>query len=284
MTTQTYESTRVQTKPVSFGRVLHSEWIKFWSLRSTYWALGVTLVAMVLMAMLMAFSANSMAGVDIEGVPQLDGAFVLATAYYMAQISVAVLGVLVISGEYSTGMIRSSFAATPTRLPVLAAKATVVAVVSFLLGVASLLVAWAVTTPMLADGVPAADLTDSGTLQVIWGTGIYLAGLALLAFGLGAILRHSAGAIAAVLGVMLLLPIIVDLLSLWLDVFADISPYLPVRNGTGAGEVIILDGASAVEQFGASQMLGPWQGLAVFGAYVVVTLVLAAVLVRRRDA
>lgn len=284
MTTQTQQPTAVETKPVSFGRVLHSEWIKFWTLRSTYWALGVTLVAMVLMAMLMAFSANTMADVDMVGVPEIDGTFVLASSYYMAQISVAVLGVLVISGEYSTGMIRSSFAAAPGRLSVLAAKATVVAVVSFLLGVASLLVSWLVTTPMLADGVPAADLTDSGTLQVIWGTGLYLAGLALLGFGLGAVLRHSAGAIAAVLGIMLLLPIIIDLLSLWLDFFSDIAPYLPVRNGAGAGEVIILHGTGAADSLGMGELLGAWEGFGFFGAYIAVVLVLAAVLVRRRDA
>src|SRR5699024_5985525 len=174
MTTQTASPPTVAIHPVSFPRIVRSEWIKFWSLRSTYWALAATLVAMVLMSLLMAVGA-SQAAQNPEFGPGPDGAMVISLSYAMAQLAIAVLGVLMISGEYSTGMIRSTLTAVPARIPALAAKAVIITVVSFVVGVVGVMLSYVITAPMLGDAGGAADLGDPEVQRLIWGTGLYLA-------------------------------------------------------------------------------------------------------------
>lgn len=278
-------SAPVTVRPVGFGRVLRAEWIKLWSLRSTYWTVAGTLLAMLLLALLMAVAASAVAsdGSFDPAEVGLDGLTVLGTAYGMAQLVIAVLGVLVITGEYSTGMIRSSFAAVPTRLPVLAAKAALVALVSFAVGVIGIALAYVATMPMLADAGGAADLGDPDTLRMFWGTGLYFAGVGLFGLAIGTLLRHSAGAIATVVGILLLLPTVLQFAMNGLDWLRDAYPYLP----TTAGDRIITAGATSAEMAGMAgmpELLDPWAGYGVFMIYVVVALVAAAVLVRRRDA
>ena len=267
--------------PVSFPRVVRAEWLKLWTLRSTYWATGTTLLVMVVMSVLMAFAASQSAENPEFGMGP-SGTMVLGFSYTMAQLVVAVLGVLAITGEYSTGMIRSSLTAVPARVPVLAAKALVLAVVSFVLGVLGVTLSYLLTAPLLSDAGGAADLGDPDVLQIFWGTGLYLMGVALLGLGIGALLRHSAGAIAAVLGILLLASTIVQLLSMWLDGFADVYPYLP----STAGERIVSPDTGELGEAAAMGMtvLGPWEGYGVFMIYVVLALGAAAVLLRRRDA
>jgi ABC-2 type transport system permease protein len=175
-------------------------------------------------------------------------------------------------------MIRSTLAAVPTRLPMLAAKAVLVAVVGFLLGVVGVALAYVASYPLLgADGV--ADLADPEVQRIFWGTGLYLAAVGLLGLGVGALLRHTAGAITFVLGVLLLLSTIWQLLMMTSDWFTKSYPYLP----SAAGERIAApEVADAVAE--APQALAPWTGYGVFMVYVVVVLGLAAVLLRRRDA
>ncbi|MEE6281323.1 ABC transporter permease subunit [Georgenia sunbinii] len=270
----------VTVRPVSFPRVMRSEWLKFWSLRSTYWAIGATLVSMVLMALLMAFglSQSAEAGFDAG----LDATMVLGLTYSMAQLVIAVLGVLMISGEYSTGMIRSTLAAVPSRLPVLGAKAILIVVVSFVVGVIGVGLSYLVTAPMLSDVGGAADLGDPDVLRMFWGTGLYLAAVGLFGLAIGALLRHSAGAIATVLGILLLLPIIFQLAMGAVDFLQDFYPYLP----TTAGERIIAIDSPGMEMAmqGIPPLLDPWAGLGVFAIYIAVALTAAAVLLRRRDA
>ncbi len=275
----------VAVRPVGLGRVLRSEWIKLWSLRSTYWTIALTLLAMVMLAVLMAFAAGAVAseGSFAPDEVGLDGLTVLGTAYGMAQLVIAVLGVLVVTGEYSTGMIRSSLTAVPTRFPVLAAKAVLVAVVSFVVGVVGIALSYVLTMPMLADAGGAADLGDPGTLRMFWGTGLYLAGVGLFGLAIGTLVRHSAGAIAVVVGILLILPTVLQVAMNGLEWLRDIYPYLP----TTAGERIIALGGPAEDMMGMPGMpalLDPWVGYGVFLAYVVVALLAAAVLLRRRDA
>ena len=270
----------VTVNPVTFPRVLRAEWIKFWSLRSTYWTIGATLVAMVLMSLLMAFGASQSAEAGFDS--GLDGAMVIGLSYSMAQLAIAVLGVLIITGEYSTGMIRSSLAAVPSRVPVLAAKAILIALVAFVVGVLGVALSYVITMPMLSDAGGAAPLGEPQTLRIFWGTGLYLAAVGLFSLAIGALLRHSAGAIATVLGVLLLLPTIVQLAMNALDWMRDLYPYLP----TTAGERIIAIDSPGMEMaaMGMPELLAPWAGLGVFAIYVVVGLIAAAVLLRRRDA
>jgi len=211
----------------------------------------------------------------------LDSTLVIGVSYAMAQLAIAVLGVLIITGEYSTGMIRSSFAAVPTRWPVLVSKAVVITLIAFVTGVVGVGLAYLVTAPMLGNIGGPASLTDPDTLQVFWGTGLYFVGVALLSLAIGALLRHTAGAVATSLGVFFLLPIIAQLVGAWIDFVARISPYLPPT----AGEQIIMSPPEDPMMQGMGvTMLSPWAGIGVLGLYVVVLFTLALVLLRRRDA
>lgn len=265
----------VTVSPVTFPRVLRSEWIKLWSLRSTYWSVLATLLAMVLIATVMALA--TVVGAD-EGTGAPGGEAAIGLGYTFAQVVVAVLGALMITGEYSTGMIRSSLAAAPRRTPVLAAKAVLIATVGFVLGVLGVALSYLVTYPMLGSQ-DVADLADPDVLRIFWGTGLYLAGVGLLGLGLGALIRHTAGAITAALGILLLLSTLVQLLMLASDWFTGIYPYLP----STAGERIAAPEVTAAVA-GAPTVLAPWTGFAVFMVYVAVTLIAAAVMLRRRDA
>lgn len=277
MSTQTVEragaAPRVPVKPVSFPRVLRSEWIKMWSLRSTYWTVLATLAAMVLIALMLGVASR----VEGDGVGP-DGTMAIGMGYSFAQVVVAVLGVLTITGEYSTGMIRSTLAAVPTRLPALAAKAVLVAGVGFLLGVVGVAVSYVVSYPLLGADA-AASLSDPEVQRIFWGSGLYLSGVGLLGLAVGTIIRHTAGAVTLILGVLLLLATMWQLLMMTSDWFTRSYAYLP----STAGERIAapeVTGAVA----GAPQALAPWTGYGVFMIYVAVTLLLAAVLLRRRDA
>ena len=274
-TTAAIPGRRVDVSPVTFPRVLRSEWIKLRSLRSTYWSAAATVLAMVLIATVMALAT----AVGAEGADDVPGGeAAIGLGYTFAQVVVAVLGALMITGEYSTGLIRSSLAAAPRRTPVLAAKAVLIAAVGFVLGVLGVTLSYLVTYPVLG-GQEAADLADPDVQRIFWGTGLYLAGVGLLGLALGALIRHTAGAITAALGVLLLLSTVVQLLMLASDWFTGIYPYLP----STAGERIASPEVTAAVD-GAPDVLAPWTGFAVFMAYVAVTLVSAGVLLRRRDA
>ena len=260
---------------VSFPRVLGSEWIKFTSLRSTVWTIAVTLVVMVGFSLLMAWGMTfASEGSDGQGIPAEEASMMAAvsvvTSYGLAQIVVAVWGVLVISGEYSTGQIRSTLTAVPTRLPVLGAKALLMTIASFIVGALGVALSVLATAPILSSNDMSLDLGDSATLEMLLGVPLYLTGITLLALGIGALVRHSAGGIAVVLGLIIVLPI---LTQIPLDFIDTIAPYFP----SAAGERIVMG-----EMTGAT--LTPWQGYGVFMIYVVVALAAAGVLLRRRDA
>ncbi|MDP3967929.1 MAG: ABC transporter permease [Nocardioides sp.] len=260
-------------KPVSFPRILHSEWIKLWSLRSTYWTVLATLAAMVLIAVMLGVA--SLAD-DAAVVP--DGQMAIGMGYTFAQVVVAVLGVLTITGEYTTGMIRSTLAAVPTRLPALAAKAVLVAAVGFILGVVGVALSYLASYPLLgADG--AATLSDPEVQRIFWGSGLYLAGVGLLGLAIGTIIRHTAGAITLILGLLLLLSTMWQLLMMTSDWFTKSYAYLP----STAGERIASPDMSSVVAEGP-QALAPWTGFGVFMLYIAVAFLIAGVLLRRRDA
>jgi ABC-2 type transport system permease protein len=259
---------------VTFPRVLHSEWVKLVTLRSTYWTVGATVVVMVLIALLLGAASQVE---TTTGAPGPDGEMAIGLGYSFAQVVVAVLGTLMVTGEYATGMIRSTLVAVPRRLPALAAKALLITAVGFLLGVVGVALSYLVSLPLL--GAAAADLGDPEVQRIFWGTGLYLAGVGLFGLGVGALLRHTAGAITVTLGVLLMLGTVMQLLMLASDVFMDLYPYLP----TTAGERIVTPAGDVVPGDGPG-MLGPWEGYAVFMAYVTAALASAAALLVRRDA
>jgi ABC-type transport system involved in multi-copper enzyme maturation permease subunit len=179
--------------------------------------------------------------------------------------------VLVISSEYTTGQIRASLGAVPQRRIMLAAKVIVFAVVTFVVGLIACLSAFAIGQSIFTAKNAGVSLGDPGVLRAVIGGALYLAVLGVLGIGLGAILRRTAGAIATLVGLLLVLPILVNFLpSPWND---DVGKYLPAQAG-GAIFQVVRDGNN----------LGPWAGFAVFCGYAAAALLLGGFLLHRRDA
>ncbi|MGO4594031.1 ABC transporter permease subunit [Leifsonia sp. 2TAF2] len=268
---------------LNFFRVVRSEWIKLRTLRSTFWTLISAVVLVVGIAALVAFAIPDKTTL-LARVPATQHAAVEAQAagftltaatagLTFASLVIAVLGVLVISGEFSTGMIRASFTAVPRRFPVFAAKTLVLFVVAFVVGLISSALSWAVAVPVLTGKGYTGDLFAADTLWAILGAGVYLGLVAVFALGVGAILKSTAGGIAGALGVLLVLPIIAGLVSgltqtQWL---ADAQRYLLSNAGQGMSGV-------------ANGGVEPWVNVLTVLAWTVVSFVVGAVLLQRRDA
>jgi ABC-2 type transport system permease protein len=274
------ETTSQASPPVNdvrltFPRVVRSEWIKFRTLRSTIWTLAITLLLMVGIVTL--FSAILASQETQRGGPSSIDVFTIAAS--MASLAVVVLGVLVITGEYSTGMIRSTLAAVPRRLPALWAKGVVLTASILLVSTVAVGISLGVMQLFLGAKGLAPDLADGETVRILVGVPLYLTAIALLAFAIGALLRHSAGALATVLGLLL---VIENLFLIPWKPLQHISPFLP---GT-AGSKILMPQAeiNTMSQGAVGAALGPWQGYAVLLAWVAVLLTAAAVLLRRRNA
>ncbi|MFC7404914.1 ABC transporter permease subunit [Georgenia alba] len=259
-----------------FSGVMRGEWIKLFSLRSTWWTLGITVLVMVLFALVQASSLDFMMdNPQMSAVAEnLHGAEIVTAGYAFGAVAIGVLGSLLVTGEYSTGMIRSTLAAVPTRLPVLVAKAIALVVVSAVTAALSIAGTQLATTSMLAEYDLVPPLDQETTWQIYGGMAFFFVAVALLGLGAGAILRHSAGTITAVLSALLLLPIVLTFINAeWVQ---DVSDYVPLN---AAGAFLSVSGAIDGEA-----ALTPWEGVAVVGAYPLVALVAGAVLLRRRDA
>ncbi|AXG82196.1 ABC transporter permease [Streptomyces paludis] len=259
-------------------RVLRSEWAKFWSLRSSWITLGVAVVLLVALgAIASATYSPGAAGDGGNGGPPGPGAgtqdavSLALLGVTFASLAAGVLGVLLAAGEYSTGMIRSTLAAVPRRLPVLWSKAAVIGPVILVVTSAGALAAFALGTLGLRGEEIALSLGDSGVLRSLAGAGVYLALVAVLGVALGMLLRSSAGAIAVLVGVLLILP---GLASLLPDSLYDtINPYFPGNAGSAV---------YALHQ--SSGALSPGAGLAVFAGWVALALAGAALRLVRTDA
>ncbi|MEV8327052.1 ABC transporter permease [Kitasatospora sp. NPDC056731] len=256
-------------------RVLRSEWAKLWSLRSTWITLGLGLLFLVAFGLIAAFQFKSRI---TSGRPMDRGDFADASALSLslfgtnfAQLAFGVLGVLVAAGEYSTGMIRSTLAAVPRRLPVLWSKAAVYGVVVLLLGTIGVFVAFAADSGILSGTRAAMTFSDAGVLRGLLGAGLYLALVGVIGVALGALLRSVAGGISVLVASLMLVPGLISLLpSSWQD---HISPYLPSH----AGEAMFALHHDATT-------LSPAAGLAVFLLWTVLALAGAAVRLVRSDA
>jgi ABC-2 type transport system permease protein len=256
---------------VTFWRLLRSEWIKLWTLRSTWWTLGSTVVIMVGVAVMMAFVVQFLTDqISPEEQASMGSVFgaptVIAGGYEFAALVVAVLGAMLITGEYSTGMIRSTFAAAPGRLGAFAAKATVLAIVTAVLSTVSLLLGWLVTLPILDANDMALDWSDSDQVRQLYGVVIYTVLVALFALGVGTLLRHTAGAIFTTVAVFLVIPMVFGIavaLASDVDWVLDVNKFLP----SVAGSAITPNGAQVPE------VLDPWVGIGVLAAYTAVVVI-----------
>ncbi|QJW36019.1 ABC transporter permease subunit [Cellulosimicrobium protaetiae] len=271
--------TASRTSPyrLTFGHVLRSEWIKFRSLRSTWWTIGTTIVVMVLFSMSMAASLNFAAETPemAAEMGNISTVQAIVLGYIFAQLSVAVLGALVITGEYSTGMIRSTLSAVPTRLPALWAKAGIIGVVTFVVGVVGIALSYLVTMPMLSGNDLVPDLGDSVVQRVVLACAGYLALVALVAVGVGTIMRHSAGSIFTLVAFLFVLPLVASFLSQ--DWVQDIAKFLPMNLATAMMAVTEADA-------GGVEVLSPGGATIAMVVWAVVSLGAAAVVLKRRDA
>ncbi len=253
--------------PVTRRGVIASEWVKFRSLRSTLLVLAAAVAGMVAFGAIIAINTRNPAGQDPEDLVAsgpLQG-------YYLGQLLIGALGVLVVSGEYSSGMIRATLAAVPTRLPVLIGKAVVFTIVVGISMVAASVVAFLVAQALLSGHRPTASLGDGSTLRVVVGTGVYLTLIGLLGSALAWVARSTPGALIATYAVILVLPILFELVfPSWGDY---IAAYLP----TGAGQ-------SFSTNLPQPHALSPWTGLALMAAWVTAATVAAGAVLKRSDA
>jgi ABC-2 type transport system permease protein len=249
-------------------RVIRAEWTKLRSVRSTMWTLAMTLVVCVGLPVLISLAVINQPRKDLG---KFDAAGFSLGGLFLGQLIVGALGVLVISAEYSTGTIRASLTATPQRLVMLLAKvltfSVVIAVVSFVATFA----AFFATQAVLNTHDLGVSLGQGTSLRMVFGGALYLVIVGLLGLGVGTILRHAAAAISTVLALLFVLPILASFLPQgWQE---HVVKYLPGQ----AGQAIFQREADAVT-------LAPWTGLALFAGYALLSLLIGAVLLRRRDA
>jgi ABC-type transport system involved in multi-copper enzyme maturation permease subunit len=263
------------TRPAGLGGALRSEWTKLRTVRSTGFSLlTMAAIALGLMSLIAWATMNRWDQLDPSDRAELSGnplETILVRPIFVSQLVVAVLGVMVISAEYTTGMIRSTLQAQPRRLTVLIAKVAVFATLMLVVGELLSFAAFFIGRPIIAGHVPV-SLSDPGVTRSVVGAGLYLAVLGLFALAFGAILRHTAGAITAVLGIVLILS---NLTALLPDSWGKhINAWMP----TNAGQLIMQPAS------GPDDLLSAWQGFAVFAGWTALLLSVAAVLFVRRDA
>ncbi|MGW6537836.1 ABC transporter permease [Streptomyces sp. NPDC055051] len=257
------------TTPAPYGvtlpRVLRSEWHKLWTLRST-WISALSAVALVLGVGVLMGTTYTSAGGDSD----VDTVVLTLYGSQLGGIALAVLGILVTAGEYSSGLARATFTAVPGRLPVLWAKAAVLGTAVLGLSLLTNLTTFLTAQAFLHDTDQAAALSDDGVLAALAGNAASLALLALLALGLGAALRSVPGALGAFIGGVLVLPEVIGMLPY--DAVDTALRYFPTQAAGVLGSATPLPGAPSA---GAALLaLALWTAAA---------LAVPAFLLRRQD-
>jgi len=270
--TRTGPDHRAAFRASTFGDVLRSEWTKLRSLRSTFWALAVTVVLGIgLGAVISAATAHGYARFSVSAKLSWDPTNVSLAGVAIASVAIAVLGVVFISSEYSSGMIRTSLIAVPRRGRVLAAKSLVFAVVTFAVGEVTSFVAFFVGQALISGHAPHAVLGDPGVARAVVGTGLYLTVLAVLSVAAGSVLRRPAAGIACMTAVLFVLPGIAQALpDSWRN---PVTEFWPTQAGGQIASV-----------YHAAHTLQPWPGFGVMCLFVAIVYAIAWMLLDRRDA
>lgn len=253
--------------------ILHGEWVKLVSLRSTWWMVAVTVVTMTLLAVGVAPTADELVAYAAGTGAEAHGAELVVVGFQIGMVTLAVLGALLMTGEYGTGTARSTFAAVPSRLPVLAAKGAALTVLTLVTTVLSIVGATVASAPALSEHGLVPRLDQAHTWQAFAGVAFFFVAVALLALGLGAVVRHTAGTVAAVLALLLLVPGLLQFVAV--DWVQDVVSLMPVPAATA------FLGTSGL--MWTNEVLSPWQGVAVVAAYAVAALVAGAAVLHRRD-
>ena len=282
---------------VGLRGAMAAEWTKFWSVRSTMWTLVATAVAVVGLCTLGTGTVSPTDIIDDPTRRSLIGIF-------LGQLIFGVLGVLVMSAEYGTGTIRATLSAVPRRPVVLTAKilvfGAVAVVVSEILTFTAFAVGQAILSAKNAVGSSAAipqraqqlgvkvphdvqaalssgsaSLGQAGVLRAVVGAGLYLAVLGLLALGLATIIRHTAGSISAFVGIVLVLPLIVQALPM--SISNAVARYLPANIG-----LVMFSTHGVPDRIGPA--FSPWTGFTLLLLYTAVILAVGYWVLVRRDA
>ena len=260
---------------VVFGRLLRAEWTKLRSVRSTLWSLLLLVVLVPGFTVLLTWlTISQWSKTDASARAQIIAdptSTILGAGFQLGQLTICVLGVMVIASEYSTGMIRASLLAVPKRTPMLAAKAVVFAAVVFVFGEIVAFPSFFIGAAVLHSHAPV-SISDPGVLRAVIGAGLYLTVLGLFALAFAAIVRHTAGAITGVIGFILVLAPLTQLLPG--RVGKHIHAYMPSEAGHLIGQA----------HQAKNDLLTPWQGFGVFCLWTAVLLAVATYLLNRRDA
>lgn len=254
---------------LGFVRVLRAEWIKFWSVRSTKWTVAALFVLGAgLTVLVCATSASSIASGAANESP---GSFV-TWGMMLAPVTAVVLGTLIVTSEYGTGLIRATLAATPKRGAVLAAKAVVLTATLLTAGIVTAFVGYFGGNYFLeVEGIGVA-LSSDGVLRAMFGSGFYLAGLGLLSAAVGLLVRHTAAAMSIVLALVFVVGNMTLLLpGAWGET---VSNSMPGNAGASIATPVSFN----------PDVFGPWTGFGVFSLEVVVLLAIAFAAFRRHDA
>jgi ABC-2 type transport system permease protein len=282
MTTTQAPATAVDNIPATgsaglgFGRLLRAEWTKIRSVRSTVWSLLAFVIVSIGFSVLVATVIshtwnNSGNNADHARLVSDPTAVIFGPGLYIGQLALCVLGVIVITSEYTTGAIRSSLLAVPVRLRMLAAKAVTFALLDLVVSAVAVFVIFFVSTAILHSHV-AISFSQPNVTRAVIGAILYLTVLGLFAMAIGGLIRHTAGGITIVIGVVLLVPILVSLIPG--NIAHHVYGYLP----TVAGPLI----AQTAQESG--DVLSAWQGFGVFCAWTAVLMAACGWLLVRRDA
>jgi ABC-2 type transport system permease protein len=254
------------------GAAIRSEFTKIRSTRSTYWALLAVIVATVGFGVLSSYGA---AHSQHPGGPGFDATQQSLGGLYISQLIIAVLGALTITSEYSTGMVRTSLWALPRRGTVFAAKGIVFTVVALVTGLITTFASFFVGQALMSGQHINATLGQPDVLRAVIGGALFLTVCGLLAFGIGMMLRHTAGAITATIALLFVLSVVVNFLPETWQVHVD--KWMPALAGGAIW-------ATVPPPPGETPMFSPWAGFAVLAGYAVVAMAAGLVVFVRRDA
>ena len=266
--------TRIQGRQ-TFARAVGSEWIKIRSLRSTWITSAIAIVTSVLIG------AGLTIGMGKTAEYADTARYSLIAGTTLGQIVVAVLAALMITGEYSSGQIRSSLAAVPHRGRLLWAKALVISFVAFLLGSLSTLLSWAISAPFL--GEHAGSLTDAHYLGFFWGSGLAYAGIALMTLGLGFLLRSTAGSLTVVTVLLFVIEIPLGLMAMKWEWATKIIGLLPGRVAGAVTDPFQLTQTWGSQAGGATSFLEHSHAILVFAAWALIPMLIGWPVFSRRD-
>jgi ABC-type transport system involved in multi-copper enzyme maturation permease subunit len=276
MTTATVAPVRQRLLPpetgrAGFGDALRSEFTKIRSTRSTYW----TLLALIVVCVGIGALASAGAASHTHGLDRatFDATQQSLAGLYVGQLVIAVLGALTITSEYSTGMIRTSLAVQPRRGVVFAAKALVFAAVSLVVGLVASFASFFLGQALMSSHHLSVTLSQPNVLRAVIGGALFLAACGMLAYGLGALLRHTAGAITAAIGLLFVVTVLVNFLpQSWQD---HVDKWVPAMAGSQIWTTKVTPG---------SNLFSAWPGFAVLAGYAVAAIIAGLIMFRTRDA